>query len=137
MSSLLHDSTEIQSPQPISDGHLGLSHLIRSKGDAMLMYNTACWFATRDQQEELYGLLEYLIEKWDTPEFTVLDVEMLESIVNSLCHIELGDHEMEYEGPEFGYAKGLLEALAEAARRRITTDQKQSAEVKASTPVEI
>lgn len=138
MESLMRDNNpEIQTSHSEPEARSGLSYLIRSKDDAMLMYKDACWFATRDDQEEQYGLLEYLIEKWDTPAFAVLDVKMLERIADNLCHTELGDHEMEYEGPEFGYAKGLLEALAEAARRRVTADQKQSRKAKSSTSDEI
>jgi hypothetical protein len=109
----------------------GLSLLIRSRADAMLAYTDACWFATRDEQEEQYRRLKYLIEKWDTPSFTVSDARMMETIVDGLSHTEISDHLIEYEGPEFGYAKGLLEALAEAAQRRVMTDQELSGQEKA------
>lgn len=118
MSTLLHNNPEIQSRQVESEAQSGLSLLIRSRADAMVVYKDACWFACRDEQEEQYGLLEYLIEKWDTPSFSVSDARMLERIVDNLCSTEIGDREMEREGPEFGYAKGLLEALAQAARQR-------------------
>lgn len=137
MSTVPHNNPESQSCQVESEVKSGLSLLIRSKADAMLVYTDACWFATNDEKEEPYRLLEYLIEQWDTPSFTVSDVRMLERIVDDLSSTEISDHLMEHEGPEFGYAKGLLEALAEAAQLRVMTDQKLSGQEKAYTPAEV
>ncbi len=138
MSTLLHhNNPEIQSTHCESGPQSGLSYLIRSKADAMLVYQEACWFASCDQVDEQYGLLEYLIEQWDSPSFSESDVRMVERIVNNLSGIELSDHEMEYSAPHFGFAKGLLEALAQAARQRVTNDQKQLGQEKALTPAKI
>lgn len=137
MSTLLHhNDPEIQTTQCESEPQSGLSYLIRSKEDAMLVYQEACWFAHSDQVAEQYGLLKCLIEQWDTPSFTAADAKMVEKIVNNLCGVEISDHEMEYEGPPFGFASGLLEALAQAARQRVTTNQKSCEQEMESTPAE-
>ena len=112
------DNIETQSPDTDSEVQLGLCDLIRSKADALVVYREACWFSDQDQGEQ-YELLKYFLDKWDTPEFTKFDAQMVERIVDNLSQTTVSDHNMEYEAPEFGLAKGLLEALAQAARQRV------------------
>ena len=111
---------EVESPQSDSEVNSGLSQLIRSKADAIVVYKNAWWFGRQDPQAELYELLEPFIDKWGTPSFTEWDVRMVERIVDKLCSTTICDSKMEYEGPDFGHATGLLEALAAAARQHVT-----------------
>lgn len=116
MSTLLnHNDQGIQSPQLNSDGGMKLSHLIRSKLDAMIVYRHADWFVSEETISE-YEHLGRLVEKWGTPEFTKVDAEMMKQLVAEMISLRSGNLNNEYDGMGYGLAEALLQALVGAAK---------------------
>lgn len=115
MSTLLHNTSTNQSIQVSSDGQLGLSYLIRSRADALIVYRNADWFGSEETNSE-YEHLGRLVEKWGTPEFTKVDAEMMEQLVAEMISVRSGNLNNEYDGMGYGLAEALLQALVKAAK---------------------
>ena len=106
-----------------------LADLIRSKRDAMIVYEGAGYFccpfdegcfdgASNEEIEDQYRSLLPYIDKWDSPEFTVKIAETVSVVVYKLTSISfLYPNAIERDGPHLGFAQGLLEMLADAAAR--------------------
>jgi hypothetical protein len=110
-----HKDSEAQSTQHKSDGRSGLSLLIRSGADALLVYQEADWFGSEESASE-YEQLGRLVGKWGTPEFTKMDAEMMEQLVAEMISLRSGDLNNEYDGMGYGLADALLQALVQAAQ---------------------
>ena len=114
-----------------------LSDLIRSKRDAMIVYEGAGYFccpfdegcfdgASNEEIEEQYRSLLPYIEKWDSPEFTVKTAKAISEAVDKLTRISfLYSDAVEFDGQDLGFAKGLLEMLASAAARNAARNEQQ------------
>lgn len=121
MSTLLnHNDREIQSAQDQPDANWGLSDLIRSRTDALIVYRNADWFDSEETTSE-YKQLGILVDKWGTPGFTNLDAEMMEKLVAEMVSMRSCFLNNEYDGMGYGLADALLQALVEAAKTNTET----------------